>query len=184
MSETRPRYAAWTRHLHWLIFVLVACALALIYLHGWSPKGSALRANAKWAHMQFGIAILLIMLPRLLIRARGGAAPLITPPPPRWQAVIAKIVHVTLYALLFVTPLLGITAMVIKGHAWDFLGIPLPHLAAPQRGLSHQIQEIHETFGNVLMYLAAAHALIALFHHFVQRDDTLRRMLPASRDKA
>lgn len=31
------------------------------------------------------------------------------------------------------------------------------------------------------MYLAGAHALIALFQHFWQRDNTLRRMLPPVR---
>ena len=85
-------YTPWIRRLHWLVFVLVACALALIYPHAWSPKGSALRANAKRAHMQFGMAILLIMLPRLLLRSRGSALP-IAPKPPLWQTVLARTIH-------------------------------------------------------------------------------------------
>lgn len=175
------RYAPWIRRLHWLVFILVACALALIYLHGWSPKGSALRANAKWAHMQFGMAILLVMLPRLLVRTRGHAPP-ITPRPPNWQAMLAKTVHVVLYLLLFATPLLGIASRLWNPAEWDFLGIALPHVATPDKDIAHQIQEIHETFGNVLMYLAAAHAVAAFTHHFIQRDDTLKRMLPGTRD--
>lgn len=175
------RYSPWIRHLHWLVFVLVACALTLIYLHGWSPKGSEMRANFKWAHMQFGIAILLIMLPRLLIRSRGGKAPPIVPSPPRWQMVIAKTVHVVLYLLLFATPLLGLASRIWNPAASNFLGIPLPHVPVPDRDFAHQIENIHETFGKVLMYLAGAHAAIGLFHHFWQRDSTLRRMLPPAR---
>lgn len=175
------RYTPWIRRLHWLVFILVACALALIYLHGWSPKGSVLRANIKWAHMQFGMAILLVMLPRLLVRSRGHAPP-ITPRPPGWQAVLARTVHISLYALLFATPLLGIASRLWNPAEWNFLGITLPHVATPDKDFAHQIQEIHETFGNVLMYLAAAHAVAALTHHYIRRDDTLKRMLPGARD--
>ena len=180
MSLIPARYSPWVRRLHWMIFVLVVCALALIYIHGWSPKGSDLRANVKWGHMQFGMAILLIMLPRLIVRSRKHRPP-ITPPPLPWQTLLAKVVHFVLYALLIVIPLLGIATMVWKGQAWNFLGIPLPSVPTPDRHFSHQIQEIHETLGNVLMYLAAAHALAALFHHFIRRDDTLKRMLPPAR---
>ncbi|WHZ18795.1 MAG: hypothetical protein OJF55_000944 [Rhodanobacteraceae bacterium] len=178
-----PHYSPWLRRLHWLIFILVACALLLIYLHGWLPKSSALRARAKWAHMQFGIAILLIMLPRLLVRARDTAPP-ITPVPPLWQTLVARTTHLALYALLFATPLLGVATMAWSGQHWNFLGLPLPSVPTPDRHFSHQLEDIHETFGNVLMYLAAAHALAALLHHFIQRDDTLKRMLPPSRDSA
>jgi cytochrome b561 len=177
------RYAPWIRRLHWLVFILVACALALIYLHDWSPRGSALKTDAKWAHMQFGMAILLVMLPRLLIRSRHLREPAIVPPSPRWQMVIAKSVHVALYLLLFATPLLGIATMAWSGTPWNFLGLSLPGVAVPDRAFSHQLQGIHGTLGQILMYLAAAHAVLALFHHFVQRDNTLRRMLPVLRGK-
>ncbi len=182
MSDSR--YPPWVRRLHWLIFILVVCALALIYLHGWSPRGSKLRTDALWAHMQFGITILLIVATRLLVRVRSGSAPPITPPSPRWQMALAKLVHVVLYVLLFAIPLLGITMMVSRGHPWNFLGIPLPHLSSPDRQLAHQLESIHGTLGNILMYLAAAHALVGLFHHFVRHDNTLKRMLRPARDDA
>lgn len=178
----QSRYSPWVRHLHWLIFVLVAGALALIYLQDLAPKGSELRANLKWAHVQFGIAALLVMLPRLLVRLRHhGDEPPITPSPPRWQVRMSRLIHVTLYALLFAVPLLGVSMMLAKGTPWDFAGVALPVLPAPDRSLAHAIAEVHETLGNVLMYLAGFHAAAALFHHVFQRDDTLRRMLPARR---
>lgn len=128
MSDSR--YTLWIRRLHWLVLVLVACALALIYLHGWSPKGSALRANAKWAHVQFGMAILLIMLPRLLVRSHGSAPP-ITPKPPLWDTILARTVDFVLYVLLFGTPLLGFATMAWSDQHWNFLGMPLPSVPVP-----------------------------------------------------
>ena len=174
------RYSPWTRRLHWLIFILVAGALALIYLHGWSPKGSTLRADAKWAHMQFGVAVLLVMLPRLLVRARGSSPP-INPAPPRWQDLISKAVHLALYILLFATPLLGLASRLWNPAETDFLGVVLPHVAHPDKVFAHKLEDIHGTFGNILMYLAAFHALAGLVHHCLQRDDTLKRMLPPVR---
>lgn len=83
---------------------------------------------------------------------------------------------------MLATPILGIAMMLSKGRPWDFLGIPLPHVSTPDRAFAHNIQQIHETLGNTLMYLTAAHALIALFHHLIQRNGTLKRMLPPIRD--
>lgn len=178
MSDSH--YSTWVRRLHWLVFLLVAGALLLIYIHGWTARGTALHANAKWAHMQFGIAVLLVMLPRLLARSRSKTPP-VSPPAPRWQDALAKAMHLALYILLFATPLLGIANRMWNPGAWDFLGIPMPHVAQPDKVFAHKIEDIHETFGNVLMYLAALHAAAALFHHFVQRDNALKRMLPPAR---
>lgn len=178
MPETR--HHPWLRRLHWLVFLLVAAALLLIHIHAWTPRGTALHANAKWAHMQFGIAVLLVMLPRLLLRKRAGAPPH-SPPLPGWQAWPGKTVHLALYVLLLATPLLGITNRLWNPAAWNILGIPMPHVPHPDRGLAHVLENIHGTFGNVLMYLAAMHAVAALSHHFVQRDNVLTRMLPPIR---
>lgn len=176
---TESRYSPWVRRLHWLVFLLIATALLLIYLHGWTARGTALHAQSKWAHMQFGIAVLLVMLPRLLIRSRSPTPPLV-PAGPRWQRALAGTVHLALYGLLIGVPLLGIANRMWNPAEWNFLGIPMPHVAGTDRAFSHQLEEIHETFGNVLMYLAALHAAAGLFHHFIQRDDALRRMLPVA----
>jgi cytochrome b561 len=42
---------------------------------------------------------------------------------------------------------------------------------------------LSKTFANALLILAGAHALAAFVHHFVLRDEVLRRMLPGSRAK-
>ena len=170
------RYAPWLRRLHWLIALLVACALVLIDIRGWFPRGSTWRGGVKWAHMQFGMAVLLLMVPRLLVHARTAVPP-ISPRPPRWQDMLSKLVHLAVYLLAFAVPLLGVAMMFVAGKPWNLLGLPLPVLGAADRDLAHRIEAIHETAGNVLMWLAIAHVAAALFHHYVQRDDTLLRML-------
>lgn len=170
------RYAAGLRYLHWLIALSVAGALVLIELKGWLPRGSAARSAVKWGHMQFGLAALLLMLPRLLARLRASVPP-IAPALPLWQDRLGRLAHLALYLLVFAVPLLGVTMMLVGGKPWNLLGVPLPTLN-PDPGLAKQLEELHETAGNALMWLAIFHAAAALFHHFVRRDDTLRRMLP------
>lgn len=171
------RYSLWGRRFHWIVFVLVAAALVMIYAHGWSPKDSTIRALFKWTHMQFGIVILLLMLPRIIVRWRSGCPPIV-PAPPRWQELLAHLVQLVLYVLLFIVPVLGIANRLWSPDAWNFLGIALPHVPITDKAFSEQLEDIHGTLGNVLMYLAGAHGAIALVHHFILHDSTLRSMLP------
>lgn len=180
---THRCYSPWLRHLHWLIALFVTGALVLIEIKGWFPRGSASRTAVKWGHMQFGVAVLLLMLPRLFVRLRTEVPP-ITPPLPRWQAAMSKLVHLVLYVLAFALPLLGVAMMFVAGKPWNLLGIPLPVAAVPDGALARQLHDLHETAGNVFLWVAIAHALAAVFHRYVQRDDTLQRMLPPERGAA
>ena len=54
----------------------------------------------------------------------------------------------------------------------------LPDLIAPDRGLSHDLEDVHEMLSNVLLGLAALHVLAALKHQFFDRDGLLLRMVP------
>lgn len=176
------RYASSQRFLHWLIAALVVLALLSIELKGWLPKGSSERALVKWAHTQFGISVLLLSLVRLAMLRRGMTPP-ISPQPPAWQMYAARLMHLALYALTLMVPLLGAAMMFLAGKSWSFVGLSLPTAMPPDSALAHQIENIHETMGNVLLWLAIAHAAAALYHHFIQRDDTLLRMTGGRRDK-
>jgi cytochrome b561 len=51
----------------------------------------------------------------------------------------------------------------------------------PSNALAGQVKEMHETFGTIGYFLIGLHAFAALFHHYIVKDDTLRRMLPGRR---
>lgn len=172
---TTTRYASSQRFLHWLIAALVVLALLSIELKGWLPKGSSERALVKWSHTQFGLSVLLLSLLRLALHPREKMPP-VSPPPPRWQTWAARLMHAALYLLTLLVPLLGVAMMFYAGREWSFAGLPLPTLSDPDAALADRIEGIHETVGNVLMWLAIVHAAAALYHHIVQRDDTLLRM--------
>ena len=74
--------------------------------------------------------------------------------------------------------LIGWLALSAGGHATPFFGLELPALIGPDKSLASAFKEIHETVGTFGYYLIGLHALAALFHHYVIRDNTLVRMLP------
>ena len=53
----------------------------------------------------------------------------------------------------------------------------LPALLAANEALGDRLLEVHEWIGTLGYFLIAGHAALALFHHYVVRDNTLRRML-------
>ena len=176
--EPQPRYAVSIRWMHWTIFALVLLAYVFINLFELFSKGSATRANVLALHFTAGLAVLLLVLPRLLLRLRNGRPP-ITPPPPRWIGPVSNITHAALYLFLLVQPILGIITLQIGGKAVTLFGVTLlpSFVGAADRVLSHQWEDIHGTIGTVFYYVIGLHIFGALWHHFGRRDDTLKRML-------
>ena len=102
---------------------------------------------------------------------------------PRWQQRAAQACTVLLYVLLFAVPLSGWLFDSATGlrplYWWGLVRMPsLTGGAAPH--LRDVFEGLHETLFWVLIALAALHAAAAIKHHVIDRDDTLRRMLPDS----
>ena len=86
--------------------------------------------------------------------------------------------HLTLYALMVVMPILGWLMLSAAGKPIPFFGLELPALIGTDKELSKQIKEVHEWIGTAGYYLIGLHVLAALYHHHIQHDNTLTRMLP------
>jgi cytochrome b561 len=175
--NSESRYGSLSIALHWLMLLLIAAVYACIELRGNFPKGSDLREGLKTWHFMLGLSVLVLVVFRLALRITG-VVPRIQPEPPPWQSLFAKMIHVALYALMIVMPLLGWLTLSAEGHAVPFFGLQLPLLVGPSKSVAEWAQELHETFGTVGYFLIGLHAAAALFHHYVVRDNTLRRMLP------
>lgn len=175
--NSTERYGALSIGLHWLMLVLVAAVYACIELHETFPKGSDLREALKTWHFMLGLSVFALVWLRLAARLLGPA-PRIEPDPPRWQTSLARLVHLGLYAFMIGMPLAGWLMLSAEGKPVPFFGLQLPALIGESKPLAELIEEIHEAGGTVGYVLIGLHAAAALFHHYVARDNTLRRMLP------
>ena len=169
------RYSTLTIALHWFMLALLAAVYACIELREFWPKGSDPRELLKTWHFMLGLSVLLLVWVRLAARLGGGTPP-IEPAPPAWQNLLAKGVHIALYALMIGMPIGGWLILSGEGKPIPFFGFELPALVGPNEELAEQIEEIHETGGVVGYWLIGLHAAAALFHHYIKRDNTLLRM--------
>lgn len=143
--------------LHWATAVLIAAQFILHepIAETWDRLQQGLPSvfdPLVAAHVAGGIAVLLLALWRLALRARSGV------PEAAGSLAIKKAAHwghVALYAVMI--------AMAVTGGAAWFGGVSLA-------------AETHETLKPVLLVMVAGHVLAALWHQFVKRDGTLARM--------
>ena len=98
---------------------------------------------------------------------------------PDWERRAAKASHFLLYAILLIQPLVGVL------HSWAanfpivvFGWFTLPNLTGANKALEDILAWTHGTLGWSLVGLVLLHVAAALRHHFVVKDDVLRRMLP------
>jgi cytochrome b561 len=149
-------------------------------LRGIFPKGSDSREVIKTWHYMLGLSVFVLVWIRLIVHL-VHATPVIQPIPPKWQIFLARCTHVALYTLMIVMPLIGWVLLSAEGNSIPFFGLQLPPLVSESKSLANQAKEVHEFIGTAGYFLIGLHALAALFHHYIMRDDTLRRMLPFKR---
>lgn len=182
LHKPKTRYHALSITVHWLTLLLLIAVYALIELRGIYPKGTAAHDAMKAWHFMLGLSVLVVVVVRLVLRVMFREPP-ITPTPPAWQLLLAKLMYLALYAFLIVMPLLGWLTLSAKGRVIPFFGLELPALMSPDKGWAGSLENIHEIIGTVGYYLIGLHAAAALFHHYLLHDDTLLRMLPWRRGK-
>jgi cytochrome b561 len=171
------RYTPPARLLHWLMAALLIGLLALgFYMSDLplSPEKLQLYAWHKWA----GVTAFILLAIRLLWRATHRPPAL----PASMSAAaqrMAHLGHLALYALMIAIPLSGWLMSSAKGFQTVYFGVlPIPDLLAKNPELGELLATLHGGLNLLLVLTVLGHAAAALKHHFVDRDDVLRRMLP------
>ncbi|MBO9716088.1 MAG: cytochrome b [Pseudoxanthomonas sp.] len=178
LKNTADRWGGISQLLHWTIAVLILAIGVVGLVMGELPR------SPKWfwvytMHKSLGLAVLALVLARLGWRVYAGA-PAPVPGTPRWQEKVASATHGAMYLLILALPLSGWlydSASGLRPFRWFGLA-EVPKLSPPNKPLAGFMHEAHELLFWVLIVLVIAHAGAALWHHLVQRDATLARMLP------
>ena len=175
LRNTSTTYGAVSKFFHWLIFLLVLAMLIFGYFLDDVPK--EYKAVAYNLHKLTGLTILLLMLLRLMW-ALTNSKPLLPAETSCWQRGAERIVHGLLYAALIGMPLAGWIGAVAgekPPHLGDFqFNLPI----APSKALKNTAFDIHGYLAITIIVLVSVHALAALYHHFIKKDNILKRMLP------
>ncbi|HZR36351.1 MAG TPA: cytochrome b [Nevskia sp.] len=177
-SQARPlvlkNYTRTAVALHWAVagFIIIAFTVGLIVSDlPFSPQ------KLRWVnyHKWLGVTVLILVALRALWRLTHRPPEL--PPMPAWQEFGAKLSHGLMYTLMFAVPFSGWVFSSADGFRVVYLGLlPLPNLVAKNKLLADTLFDIHEGFAWTLCYVLLLHVAAAFKHHFLDRDDTLRRM--------
>jgi cytochrome b561/polyisoprenoid-binding protein YceI len=180
VRNTRERWGSLSQLLHWLIVALIALQVALGLTGIMLPLGmQKLAVLAR--HKSIGITILALAALRLLWRWVNPTPPLPSNLKPH-ERFLARFTHGALYVLLFAMPLTGWIMSSARGFPVSWFGVlQLPDLVPKSDALYDAMIRTHAALAIGLALTVALHIAGALKHHFVLKDDTLRRMLPFGR---
>lgn len=172
------RYSTPARLIHWIMAALILLTIpaGLVMVQPGLDRGLQ---NALFVfHKNVGVVLIVLVVLRLAWRLSHPAPPL-PATLPRWQARIAGLSHMALYALMVVVPVAGYVRVRAGGfpiEALDAMGAPA--LVPRSDALAELAKSIHYGAGLAIAGVIALHVGAALFHGIVKRDGVFSRIWP------
>ncbi|WP_207539558.1 cytochrome b [Sabulicella rubraurantiaca] len=171
------RYDTTSRVFHWLTVVLVLSAAMLGLWIAHAEPGEAIKMTLYNLHESIGVTIGLVTLARLIWRL-GHPAPPLPADLPDALKLAARLNHGAFYLWLLVMPVLGFIATNAWGFPLTWFGlVPLPDPVGKNVPLAEMVTFAHRLMAWSLIGMIVLHVSAALWHQFVRRDGTLRKML-------
>ena len=126
-------------------------------------------------HKSIGVTILALIFIRILWR--------ITHRPPAllssykaWERKLASSAHHLLYLLMVALPISGIIMATYSKYGIKWFGVPFIK-GLDNNPMRELFKEVHEIIGLIIFLVIIVHIIGALKHKFIDKDDTLKRML-------
>ncbi len=187
LANTSSRFGSVAKTLHWLtaLLIITAIPLGLVAVRGdiSSADGIARTAWLFSLHKTVGVTAFFVALIRI-IWAFTQARPAHLHPDRKLETFAAEAVHWLLYLSLVLVPLSGwFHHAAATGYApilWPF-GQTLPFIPQSE-SLAHLFEGWHFVLTKVLALSLFLHIAGAIKHHVIDKDATLRRMLPGRSD--
>lgn len=175
--NTTRRWGAVAQLLHWLVVLFIVAQFTLAALFDDLPAG-AKKLTLVSRHKSIGITILMLALLRLGWRW-ANPTPALPDTLKPYERNLARLTHGLLYVLLFAVPLAGWMMSSARGFPVSWFGFfQLPDLVPKNKALYETLLTTHGALAWTLGIVATLHLGAALKHHFMLKDDVLRRMLP------
>lgn len=161
------------RCIHWLTLLTILGVILLGLGRDWVTDDDLTEAMLGW-HRSAGVLVLGLTLVRLVLRPFNAGPDHHLPPLTRLASAGT---HLLMYGFLIGMPVLGWLMSNAHGAEVSLGPIHLPTLLARDHDLADTLGEFHEKGAYAFMALIGLHALAALWHHHIKRDDVLRGMV-------
>ena len=176
-KNSNDRWGSGAQLLHWLIAAGIATAMVMGWVMVYLPV-SAFKFELYALHKSLGMTLLALVVLRVLWRWIN-ITPALPQHLPRHEVLLAKTTHRLLYALMLVMPLSGYVINSAANFPLNVFGIvQIPNVVPESQIIGDWASLVHLTVFWGFVILLIGHIGGALRHHFVLRDNVLRRMLP------
>lgn len=175
IKNTQDHYGSVTILLHWIMAILIIGLLILgLYMVPLPISREKLKFY-RW-HKEFGMVVLMLVVLRVAWRLSNIIPSLASLP--LWEKFAARSVHYAFYVFMFAMPISGWMMSSAAGFPVSFFRLfLLPDLVSPNENLRIALTEIHKWLGYLLIATLFLHVGASLKHHFINKNDILRRML-------
>lgn len=173
---TNDNYDTLAKSLHWLMALMIIALWCVGLVLEDLPKGD-FKGQMFAVHKGIGVIVLVLTVVRLAWRATHPA-PALPNSMGDTEQLAAKAGHLALYGLMILIPVAGILMSQAGGRPVVVAGLTLPTLVGKDEGLHEVFEEAHAILAWILALVLAGHVGAALRHHFMLKDNVLRRMLP------
>ncbi len=173
LANNKLGYGAVSKLMHWGMAALILTIVGIGLYMGDLPRGPE-KGEVIGLHKSLGAIAGALVLVRILWHF---ISPTPTPVGKGWQLRLAHMGHHMLYLLMLVMPLSGILMSVTKGRSVEvFTWFTISPMATKFETLGDFAHDVHLIAAKLLYVMIAVHFVAALYHHFVVKDDTLKRM--------
>ena len=175
MAESIVKYNMIARSLHWISAITIIGLFAAGYwMVGLDYYSEWYTTTPHW-HKSVGIMLFILSLFRLLWKFISISPGLIGS---QFEKKAASAAHYLLYILLFTLFISGYLISTADGRGIEiFNWFTVPGLGSFMENQEDLAGLVHEYVAYTLIGLASLHALAALKHHFINKDNTLKKML-------
>ena len=181
------RYGGVAMTLHWTI------AAAILFMFWLGPYMADLPVEDPWQfplfqlHKSIGLTILVLSLLRLGWRL-ANPVPDLPHHMTRWERIAARSVHRLFYVLMVAVPFMGwatvsaaplaVPTMWFGVFEWPDLPVLGDLPRAQKQMIEGPLEDTHGFLAFLMLGLVILHIAAALKHHFLDRDNVLKHMLP------
>lgn len=174
-KNTYQSYGSVSKFFHWAIFILILGMIIYGFVLGDFPK--AWKALGYNIHKLIGLTVLILMVLRM-IWAFMNPKPKLPSKTPLWQIAAERLMHFSFYLVLLAMPIVGWIMAVAANKPPKLFGYSLTLPIAPNEVLAKQMGLTHEILAYVIIAMVVLHVGAALKHHYINKDNILKRMMP------
>lgn len=171
-GDSKERYGSVSKFFHWGMAFLIGWQLLKLFDRINDGEHWVGETLVPW-HVSMGSLLLLLIVLRIVWTLKQkGHRPVHEPA----AAFLINAGHFLLYVGMVLMPLTGILYILGKGYAWSPFGVTLISGNGESAWMS-SLGNLHSPLAWTLLILTLGHIGMALIHHFIKKDNTLRRMI-------